>query len=255
MSKRVIGHLIVCAAFVTFSAQTPAPAQPPAAPPAAGAAPVLPDKPLRHLEYTFAVDYQGLGEDHQSDIGGGGSGVSDTSGAAGRQGTLDVDVLAVAKDGGMVVRMAEWLQNQPKPKQSYICAVYSEGRVVCPENLPVTDVENELMTFLGISFIDPAIVDDNGHWVRNFANKYVSVASDFTIVGAADANPLTIQENTKITSVGGVSTNWDDTAKITYDRPLSVPVSIHDLAVQKARGASSVSTTMDFHLTKDSFAH
>jgi hypothetical protein len=246
VTKRVIGQFLSCAAaLAALSAQTPASPAPPA----------LPDKPLRHLEYSYSVDYQQLGEEHQGDIGTGGSGVVSTAHGSGRQGTLDVDVIGVAKDGGLVIRSAEWIQDRPRASQSFICAVYPEGRVICPEHLDVTDAENELMTFLGRGFFDGSLVDAKGHWQRTFSNKYVSVTSDFTIVGSADANPLTIDAKTQIVSTAGLSTNWDDQAHLTYDTAMSVPVAIHDVAVQHARGSAQTQTTMDFHLTKDSFAH
>jgi hypothetical protein len=206
------------------------------------------------MEYAFTVDYQQLGEDHLGGIGSTGSGVVSAAGAAGRTGTMYVDIMAVAKDGGLVVRTQEWIQAQPHGSQPFLCAVYSEGRVVCPENLPVTDAENELMAFLGISFLDPSIVDDNNHWQRKFSNPQVSVVADYSISGQADVNPLTILETSKITTTTGGS-NWNDEARLTYDRPLSVPVTLHDIATQTSRGASSLRTTMDFKLTKDSFAH
>jgi hypothetical protein len=243
LNSRAIVQLLCCAAlFVGTSAQTPPPA------------PVLPDKPLRHMEFAYSVDYQHLGEQHQGDIGTGKSGVVSTAGGSGRQGTLIADVMGVAKDGGLVIRTQEWLQSTPRASQAFLCAVYPEGRVVCPEHLDVTDAENEIMTYLGRGFLDPSIIDEKGQWVRQFSNKYVAVASQFIVVGNPDANPLAIDAKTTITSVGGESSNYDDTAHLTYDRMLDVPVTLHDVAVEHARGSQSTQTTMDFKLTKDSLA-
>jgi hypothetical protein len=252
VTRGSIARAFACSiAVLALTAQTPAPAPTAAAPQTA--APKL-DKPLRHLEYAFTVDYQQLGEGHSSGIGGTGSGVASAAGVAGRTGTLYVDIMAVAKDGGMVVRTQEWLEAQPHGSQPFLCAVYSEGRVVCADNLPVSDAENELMAFLGVGFIDPSIVDDNGNWQRKFSNKDVAVVSNFSITGQADANPLTITEISKITTTTGGS-NWNDQATLTYDRPLSVPVTLHDVATQNARGSQTLRTIMDFKLIKDSFAH
>jgi hypothetical protein len=258
VSQRAIVQLMSCAAAIAvLSAQTPATPAPAGAPGGAPAsAPVhLPDKPLRHLEYSFAVDYQHAGEQNQGGIGTAGSGVVSTAHGSGRVGTVTIDVMGVGKDGGLVIKTYEWLQSTPNPTQSYICAVFSEGRVVCPEHLDVTDAENELMSYFGRTFLDPSIIDETGHWTRTFANQYVSVTSNYAVVGSGDANPLTIDATTKITSIGGLSSNWDDQARLTYDRTMTIPVTLHDVAIQHARGSSSMQSTMDFKLTKDSFAH
>ncbi len=56
-SKAIVQLLCAAALLVGTSAQTPPPA------------PALPDKPLRHMEFAYSVDYQHLGEPHQGDIG------------------------------------------------------------------------------------------------------------------------------------------------------------------------------------------
>ncbi len=241
-SKAIVQLLCAAALLVGTSAQTPPPA------------PALPDKPLRHMEFAYSVDYQHLGEQHQGDIGTGKSGIVSTAGGTGRQGTLTADVMGVARDGGLVIRTSEWVQSTPRASQAFLCAVYPEGRVVCPEHLDVTDAENEIMTYLGRGFLDPSIIDEKGQWVRQFSNKYVAVASQFIVVGNPDANPLAIDAKTTITSIGGMSSNYDDTAHLTYDRMLDVPVTLHDVAIEHARGNQSTQTTMDFKLTKDSLA-
>jgi hypothetical protein len=241
--------IVLAFVIAGLTAQTPAP------PDTGSAAPVtLPTKPLRSLQYNFSVDYQQNGEGHTGDIGTGGSGVRSALNGIGRTGVLSADVMGMAKDGALVIRVSEWLQEQPRPSQSYLCAAYPNGSVVCPEQLDVTDAENELMTFLGRGFYDATLVDAQHQWTRAYSNKNVSVASTFTITGAPDANPLTITEATEITSQTGAFHNWKDNARLTYDPDLEVPIKIHDLALQQGRGNTSVQTTMDFQLTKDSFA-
>lgn len=258
MRKSGVPSAIVLAFVIAgLTAQTPAP-------PATGsAAPVtLPTKPLRSLEYNFSIDYQQNGEvhpegtsgDNAGDIGTGGSGVRSVLNGIGRTGVLNADIMGMAKDGALVIRVSEWLQAQPRPSQSYICAAYPNGSVVCPAELNVTDAENELMTYLGRGFYDPTLVDAQHQWTRTYSNNNVSVASTFTITGAPDANPLSITETSQITSQNGAFHNWKDNARLTYDPDLEVPIKIHDLALQQGRGATSVQTIMDFQLTKDSFA-
>jgi hypothetical protein len=254
--------LISCAAVLLALSGQMHPNPPPPPPsgdgqPASGAAAAasLPDKPIRHMEYAYSVDYQRLGNSTEGAIGGGHSGIVSQSGGGGRQGTLEVDVMAVAKDGGLVIRTAEWLQERPRASQAFLCAVYPEGRVICPDHLDVTDAENEIMTYLGRGFYDGSLVDDKGHWQRQFSNKSVAVTTDFTITGSPDANPLVIAAKGSVKSLNGLDSSWDDVTQLTYDTALSVPVSVHDVAIQHARGTSETQTTMDFKLTKDSFGH
>ncbi|HKU81714.1 MAG TPA: hypothetical protein VJP76_06045 [Candidatus Tumulicola sp.] len=231
-----------------------APLASPAQTPPATAAAALPSKPLRHLEYQFTVDYQRNGEGHYGGIGTGGSGVSPLIAGGGRRGKLDVDILAAAKDGGLVIRASEWLFEQPRPSQAYVCAVYPDTRVICPPELDVTDVENLVMSYLGRGFYDASVVDGAGRWQRNYSNKYVSVATGFTIEGARDANPLSISQTTQITSLTGAFMDWKEDAQLTYDANLEVLDTLHDVALEKARGASSIQTITDAHLVQDSFA-
>jgi hypothetical protein len=222
---------------------------------AAGApAYAAPQAPLRHLEFNFSVDYQQNGEGSFGAVGGAGSGVQTGIGSAGRQGTLSVDILTAADDGGLVVRSTEWIEHQPRSSEPVICAVYPDGHVVCPTYGGVSDSQNQLLTYLGRGFFDPALLDSSGKWTRSFSNKDVTVASTFRLAGSADAVPIVIEQSTHIVSANGAFTNWDETATIKYDKALEVPVSVHDVAQQQKRGNVWVQSTMDFRLTKDSYA-
>ena len=48
--------------------------------------------------------------------------------------------------------------------------------------------------------------------------------------------------------------DWKEDAKITYDVNLEVLDTLHDVAVEKPRGAASIQTIIDAHLVADSFA-
>jgi hypothetical protein len=238
--------IVLLAGIIGLTAQTPSADQSPP--------PQLPSKPLRSLEYKFQVDYQQNGEVHTGDIGTGGSGVRARVNGIGRTGALDADVLGLGKDGGLAIRVSEWLEYQPRASQSFICAAYPNGSVICPEELAVTDVENTILTFLGRGFYDQSLVDSNHQWTRTYSNKYVSVASTFTITGPPDANPISVTSITKITSATGAFQNWTEHTTFTYDTAMEVPVHIRDVALQQNRGSTSLQTTTEFWLTKDSFA-
>ncbi|MGB8910026.1 MAG: hypothetical protein WCC84_14870, partial [Candidatus Cybelea sp.] len=98
-----------------LTAQTPAPSSSPAG-------------PLRHLEYSFSVAVQGLQGLRFDAAHGTGLATVDRFGNAadpeGGSGTMLVDVMSIAKDGALVVRIAELVRGDPRPRQAYTCAVY-----------------------------------------------------------------------------------------------------------------------------------
>ncbi len=146
--------LSICG-VVALTAQTPAPASP------AG-------KPLRHLEYSFNVAVQdqqtskvaGLNSPQPANVAG--NLVAPETGS----GTMFVDVLSVASDGALVVRISELAQNETRPRQAYTCNVYGSTSVFCPSAATPSAAEWLLLSYLGRQFIDAAPWDAQGHWQR-----------------------------------------------------------------------------------------
>jgi hypothetical protein len=230
----------LCGAIFALTAQSPAPS--------------LPSAPLRHLEYTYAVDYQSMGSIDTGEISAtAGAATQSYTGGSGRQGKMFVDILAVAKDGGLLVRAAEWPDTEPKAQQAFTCAVYPDTRVLCGGSLPVTDAETTLMTFLARNFVDPNAIDANNHWQQQYSNQYVRSVADFTVTSTANDGKLaTILGHSTVKSVNGANRDWTDDSKIVYDLTKEVPTSVHVVSKQAARGSHSYSSTMDFTLTEDS---
>jgi hypothetical protein len=240
--------LLLCGGgFFAWSGQTPAPA------------PATPQKPLRHLEYSFQVSYMRNGETHNSGMsaggeGGTGAGMSPIFGSAGRRGTIDADVMALTQDDGMIVQINESLQYAPRPEERFTCIVYGDGRSMCPRATgPLSDAENALLSVMGRGFIDPALTDATAHWQRKYDGKDIKVVSEYTMTDPLDGKPATIVKHAKITSdVPSVGDSIEET-RISYDRKLSVPDSIHAVLDETLRYAT-VHTTIELNLTSDSFA-
>lgn len=217
-------------------------------------APSLPSAPLRHLEFNYAVDYQSTGSIDTGEISAtAGAGTQSYTGGSGRQGKMYVDIMAVAKDGGLLIRAAEWPDNEGKQQQAFTCGVYADTRVLCPGSLPVTDAETTLMTFFTHNFVDPSEIDANNHWQQKYTNQYVSSIADFTVASTSNDGKLaTILGHSTVKSVNGANQDWTDDSKIVYDLTKEVPTSVHVVSKQAARGSHSYSSTMDFTLIKDS---
>jgi len=230
-------------AFAALSAQTPAPSQPAA-------------KPLRHLEYTFSVHEEGVNEYHYNGIGNGietGAGVGGGAANIGGAGTMFVDVLSVAKDGALTVRISEQIEHEPRPGEEYTCTVYGNTTVLCPSVPSPSDAQWILLSYLGREFVDAAPWDAQNHWQRKVANGQYTLVEDFTITDASNGKRIMIREQKKMDiHNGGFDTQAEDVT-IAYDRSMEVPTSIHDEA-QDAGTDGSSHATFDFRLTADSFA-
>jgi hypothetical protein len=233
--------------ILALSAQTPAGGPQPG---------TIGGPPLRHLEYGFSVDYQTTGQVDTGAIGASaGVGRASYFGGTGRQGTMSIDILAAAHDGGLVVRASEWIDNQPRASQPFVCAVYPDTRVICPQELPVTDAETILMTFMGRGFVDPSLIDANNHWQRHYDDKFVSVVADFTVASTDSSGKIaTIDGVSKTSSLNGANRNWIDTSKFQYDLSMEVPTQVHMDSEQSVRGVVGYKATFDYHLKKDSLA-
>ena len=243
------------AAIVAFSAQTPAPIV------------AVPFKAARHLEYSYHVAYQQSGEQHTGGFsaGGGGSsgsGVVSNFGGSGREGIMTADIVAMTNDNGLVVKITENVQGAARPEQTFTCAAYGDGRLNCL-NLArgdqtgttrgPSDAETLLLGFLGRDFIDASRMDAGNHWQYGYSNENATVRADFTLTGSGGGKPdLVVEHKTFEPKAQNVASAVED-VRIMYDRAMSVPVSVHD-EKHETTGSSSMRTTMDLQLTKDSFA-
>ncbi len=197
-----------------------------------------------------------MSEYHFNGIGGGivtSSGVGGVSSNIGGRGTMYVDILSIAPDGSLNVRISEWVKEEPRARAAYTCAVYGSTAVVCPSVPAPSEAEWVLLSYLGRRFVDGAPWDARNHWQRkNDTARYLMV-EDFTIVDGSDPKHTLIRETKRTeTHNGGFGTRTED-IDIAYDRSLEVPDAVHDVA-QSASGSGSGNAVFDFKLTADSFA-
>jgi hypothetical protein len=241
--RSVIALAFCVVAFGGLTAQTPAPA------PSAS-------KPLRHLEYKFTDDFEGVSEYHFNGIGNGiqtSSGVGDVSSSIGGRGTMSVDILSVTPDGALVVKISESVENEPHPRGSYTCTVYGSTAVLCPSVPAPSDAEWVLLSYLGRQFVAGAPWDAQRHWQRKQDTPRYLLVEDFTLTDATNDKQTLIREKKKMSlHNGGFGSQTEDVA-ITYDQTMEVPTVVHD-EVQSVGTAGSGHGTYDFHLTSDSFA-
>jgi hypothetical protein len=236
----IVLSLSICG-IVALTAQTPAPASPPG-------------KPLRHLEYSFNVAVQGL----QTSKVTGTNGVQ-TVNVAGNlvppeagNGSIFIDVLSVAPDGALVVRISELLQSETRPRQAYTCNVYGSTSVFCPSTATPSATEWLLLSYLGRQFIDAAPWDAQGHWQRKEQSTEFNTEEDFTLVDAGDGKKVIVREIKTMQLHDGPFDTQTSDITINYDRAMEVPTVIH-ADVATAGGNETNSASYVFMLVKDSF--
>lgn len=232
--------LSICG-VVALTAQTPAPAS-------------LPGKPLRHLEYSFSVAVQGL----QTSKVTGNNGVQ-TVNVAGNliapeagSGTMSVEVLSVAPDGALVVRISEFVKNEARPRPAYSCNVYGNTSVFCPSTATPSAAEWLLLSYLGRQFIDAAPWDAQGHWQRKEESAGFKTEDDFTLVDAGDGKKVIVREIKTMQLQNGPFDTQTSDITVNYDRAMEVPAVIH-ADVATAGGNETNSASYIFTLEKDSF--
>ncbi len=228
-----------------LTAQTPSPA------PAAATG-----KPLRHLEFAFSVSTQGMSSYEYNGINGGvetASGAGNLSAANGGDGTMFVDVLSVAPDGALIVKIWEQVKNQPRPGQAYTCHVYGNTSVFCPSVPAPSAAEWVLLGYLGRQFIDGAPWSAQGHWQRTENSSQFTLQEDFTLVDAGDGKKVVVQELRKMDLHNGGFGSEQSTITINYDRAMEVPDKIRDEVVSTG-GNTAYSAHYQFTLKHDSFA-
>jgi hypothetical protein len=76
-------------------------------------------KTLRHLEYSFTVSEQDMSGYQYSGISTSTSGAGSVTSSDGGHGTKDIDVLSIAPDGALVVKISESVYLEPHARQLY----------------------------------------------------------------------------------------------------------------------------------------
>lgn len=202
--------------------------------------------PIRHLEFDAHVSVTSMStsEGYNSF----GSGVNQE----GLNEHISVDVLAVANDGGLVVRTQAQAEGDARPEEPVECAVYGDGRVACAPHAHVTDDTMLLLSTLGRGWYDPSIVT-NGTWTRKLDFQTMTLKSTYKRQTPDGTDPMRVTEHTDLVNKGDIHAGSTSDTNITYNVALSVPLSIHDEEVPKS-GQMGTRVTTDIKLTKDSMA-
>lgn len=216
--------------------------------------------PLRHLVYSFTYNVGTTDSVHSSGIGGDGpaSGVSDYRGGSEDKGTLTVDVMQAASDGGLVVKVSEKARDT-RSAEPALCAVYGvTGSVICDPNAKVNDEEMALLRILGRDFVDPTQFDAKRHWQRGQSGGNINETADYTAgtVNSAGIMDIAMQRVTQVSGAQGYKETTNGT--ISYNLALSIPTHLtQDAIVRQEQGMGNShkqETKVDIALISDSMA-
>ncbi len=168
----------------------------------------------------------------------------------GGSGTMYVNVLSVAPDGALVVRIAELVRGDARPRQAFTCSVYGNTSVLCPSTPSPSQAEWVLLSYLGREFVDAAPWNAQGQWERTEQSDQFQTTEDFTLVDASQQRAV-VHEVKKMTLHNGGFDNQTSDVMITYDRVMEVPATIHDDVVTTS-GDEASHAKYDFTLKRDS---
>ena len=194
-----------------------------------GAVPAPTPTPLLSLDYTFKVTpsgYENTAFSGQSDV------VAERIVAT--TGTLRVQVMGRAQDGGLTIAMLDQLDGDlsRQPQTEITCELYAGGNVSCTQPpYGVSPDERVVLPLLAPTFyaIDgkgptKVVFIEQHNEGRTGTTRMVTLTSS----AGADANHLdyAVSENTSAHGEGLSDTKGRATDKIVYDNTLHLPVSI-----------------------------
>ena len=212
-------------------------------------------KPVRHLVYSFDVNFTTTSTVHDSGIGGGGSGSTDYHGGNMDQGQIVVDVLTVQPDSGLVVNVSEQGRDTRNSAPT-MCVAYGHGAVICDQTHgEVNEEEMSLLRIIGRDFINHALIDNKNHWRYEQSTPDANETNDYTIQSTqGDVMKIAFQRYLKVHTGQAFEATTD--GNITYNQKLTLPTSLtEDTVTRKNTGAGNydrIEQRITLNLTSDS---
>lgn len=190
-------------------------------------------KPLREVVYKVVANLQindssesyggfnqgtlASGVDSSGTMGNYSASAPGSNGATGGTGTVTVDIMAVAADGTLGIRVTEQWTGVARPS-SFDGAVSPDGTVEFQQST-IQDVTRELLSYFGTHFVPTDGLDTTTRWQTNQPYMNGNVTTDYS-VSAVNGSIVTIQKKQAIKGFD-VST----TGTIQYQAATLVPIS------------------------------
>jgi hypothetical protein len=202
-----------------------------------------PAAPVRHLEYAFAI-YPNARPNNGY-----------------YNGTMSVDILGTAPDGGVLVRASDRWYYTLRPRQAAECEVYANGGVRC-DNVPPypSDSELVLLPLLAQDFFSRALLAGPSSWQQKFVASFskgafrTSVSVDLSATPQNDGRLLVVKSKGEIRQLDRRQLHVFEEGTFVYDPAASVPLVVHDVRGPLPTKSVFSQTSVDLQLTKDSAA-
>jgi hypothetical protein len=200
-----------------------------------------PAAPVRHLEYAFAV--------YPTAKPNGGL----------YNGTMSVDILGTAPDGGTLVQASEWWYYTLRPRQAVTCEVYAGGSVAC-EDVPPYPSQTELVLFplLARDFFTAGSSSAASSWQQKLTLSFAkglyqtAVSLDLSSTPQSGGRILSVTSKGVFQQLDRRDRKALEEGKFVYDRASSIPTIVHEVRSPTPTGSIYSQTAVDLQLTKDS---
>jgi hypothetical protein len=200
-----------------------------------------PAAPVRHLEYAFAI-YP----------------VAKPNGGA-YNGTMTVDILGAAADGGLLVRASDWWYYALRPRQAVECEVYANGDVHC-DNVPPYPSESALVLFplLAQNFFSRGSPTGASSWRQEYKVAFAkglfvsAISMNLKATPQGDGRFVIVKSEGTIRQLDGRQRYATEEGEFIYDRAASVPLVVHDARGHLPTESVYSRTAVDLRLLKDS---
>jgi hypothetical protein len=218
---------VLAAAMLALSAQAPA-------------------QSVRHLEYAFSPYPVSRVADNGT--------VGQISGPG--TGTMSVDILGPAADGGLMISATEDWWNSVRPRQTHTCDVSPNGGLSCDYIPSPSASELVLLPLLARDYFSGVA---GAQWQQayklSFGNGYVvtAVTNDLHVTGSSDAGRIVnVALNGTLTQLDRHYFKASELGTIAYDTKAAIPVTAHVVRQWTPTDSSFSSNAVDFRLLKDS---
>ncbi len=208
-------------------------------------------EPLRTVVYHFDMDARGFGGSPGT-TGHGTVAERGSFSTHSASGKITVEVQKVTPDGGLVIDLTEMVDRADKPLQTIRCGIYgATSDFVCSQDVPVTNEERVLLSYLGRQFFDPSRLDEKKHWRSEprIKNGALEIENDYTVT-KVDGNVLTIAVDREERN-GGLRVSTVGT--LVYDAAMDVPNAVK-VAVDKTGTGGQGDMNVQLLLISDSMA-
>lgn len=189
-----------------------------------------------------------------SGAGVGGSGISDMKTNGRDSGTINVDVMGVQPDDGLIVSISE-AGKEGRSAEPATCVVYGTTYYICESEKKVNTEELELLRLLGRNFGRTKPLDANKHWQYTQTSPQGTEVTDYTVKGSS-GNTMSLEVARVFKLTGGYTAATN--GKITYDSAATLPkaVSVDTISrTEQGMGTSNRSEIqIDLNLASDSLA-